>query len=232
LIGDGLGVSPADVLQMFHVLLLVEGSHDQAVIEGILRDRLATHRCRVLPLRGTRGAVSAVEAELLFDATDAAIVFVVDNVKSPGLDETWREAKRLLATTGSRAAIQEIMRWPRNRDATREEKTIRSVLFRAARTARAERVLVFGFSKPDIIEYFEPQDFGLRDSSWEELVREWKKAPGRRTDFKTWLRQSKGARISEKGLAKLASRTSWESAHDDFRTLDHVISEAVLFGQR
>jgi hypothetical protein len=62
---DRSGVSAAQLIQLTRAILLVEGKHDEQVIEHFYGDELRRARIEILPIRGTSKTKLLVEAELL-----------------------------------------------------------------------------------------------------------------------------------------------------------------------
>jgi hypothetical protein len=80
----------SDLLRRQRVILLVEGLHDQIVLEGLLGDELRRSRVHMVPIRGGRQLPAALESQLLFDFTDALIVPVLDNLSAEHVNDVWR----------------------------------------------------------------------------------------------------------------------------------------------
>jgi len=59
---------------------------------------------------------------------------------------------------------------------------------------------IFGFTKPDILEYLDVSQFVSSAESWAELVKAWR-SRGMEPSFKDWLRDQ-GATISAPAVRK------------------------------
>ena len=100
----------------------------------------------------------------------------------------WQEAKKL-ANTGKLIEAGQYVRTSLPRDKSGENVFLSQFLTLALTNGEYERVEVWGLSKPDIVHYFEPRNFGV-SKSWEELV-----AAHTTSDpsFKIWASKKFGA---------------------------------------
>jgi hypothetical protein len=82
----------------------------------------------------------------------------------------------------------------------------------------------------DAIELFSPESFGLNED-WDDLRKAYRAIGGKhptgvkRPDFKKWLRDEKGARISTKTVDQAVR--SLDALSDDLLGLLHAIENAV-----
>lgn len=191
---DDLGLGRADALHLARVVLAVEGPHDEAVLEAIAAETIVETRSLLVRMHGAKHAPAILDAQILMTMTDAHILVVVDNIASRQLIPIW-EALRALADAGDQRGAQvqvdRVRRLPGG-----EALWLSQLAERALALGRLDRLSLFGLGKPDIIFYLDPTHFGL-DEPWATLHREWK--TGHKAgddDFKTWLRKTKGAKIS------------------------------------
>ena len=203
-----LGVRSSDLLLLTRVWLVVEGEHDRAVLEAWVGDEFQRYGVRTLIMRGTRRSLSVLDSELLFDGTDAAVAVLLDNTRADLTTRVNECLRKLAEEPDKRAAtIGSLSDLLRSQASGTEAASVVELALAAARRGMAHRLMVMGFSKPDIIEYL-PAGAFAEGSSWGELVNEWH-ASGRSTDsgldFKSWLRKAKGAQISARRLGQIAS---------------------------
>jgi hypothetical protein len=79
---------------------------------------------------------------------------------------------------------------------------------------------VFGFAKPDILQYLDSQEFIDGEESWDALIRDWNHRGG----FKEYLR-ARGARINSKTIAEVVNRM--DRIPDEFIQLLDVCRRAA-----
>ncbi|MCA1678957.1 MAG: hypothetical protein LC777_08450, partial [Actinobacteria bacterium] len=108
-----LGLSPSDLMQMIRVLVLVEGKHDETVLDALFGDVLTRCRAYLVPLRGGSHLRSALNAAMLFDFTDAAVAIVLDNDPAGEIGRIWDEALGHAAISNSAAAVRCLSRLER-----------------------------------------------------------------------------------------------------------------------
>jgi hypothetical protein len=195
---EPLGLSPADLLQLYRVFLLVEGSHDEAVLDVLVGDLLEQARTLVLPIRGARNLGSAIESQLLFDFTDATVVIALDGIEARRVLPIWEQSLELHTRGRIEEAIAVLRRIRRPR--TQEAELLYAFCRRALETGKSNRIRIFGFEEPDIIHYLSVQSFVPSASSWRDLVEQW----DRKRPFKAWLRESMRADVSVAAMRRAA----------------------------
>jgi len=195
-----LGVSTLDLLALKRLLVVCEGDHDVAVVEGLLKlsnDPKIRQRILVVAARGVRNLLSTPATRIITEYTNLQVLHVADNVNSRKLStlvEILKEGasaglppNRILRDSGLRDL---------QRDASPEERVMLGLLEQCVQRRLLERFHVFGFSKRDIIEYLPAVEFGLTDD-WERLRTDFKNFKSEnRLDFKTWLKAERQASVS------------------------------------
>lgn len=208
-----LGLDPADILQAFRRFIIVEGEHDVAVIETIIGiTELAQSRSIILPMRGVKNLMSILGAQLIFDYTTADVLVVLDRTDGPRFEAAWNDARELYEAGKQEAAYASVRSLE---GGTKEEQMLSEFCRKALDVNRADRIKVFGLSKPDIIEYLPVGEFLPEADSWESVVRDWNYDG----DFKSYLRR-RGANISANSLRRIA------------KGLDHLDDEFVELRRR
>lgn len=195
-----LGVSTLDLLALKRLLVICEGDHDVAVVEGLLNlsnDPKIRQRILVVAARGVRNLLSTPATRIITEYTNLQVLHVADNVNSRKLStlvEVLKEGasaglppNRILRDSGLRDL---------QRDASLEERVMLGLLEQCVQRRLLDRFHVFGFSKRDIIEYLPAAEFGLTDD-WERLRTDFKNFKSEiRLDFKTWLKAERQASVS------------------------------------
>lgn len=217
-----LGIEPSELLQMVRTFLIVEGVHDQVVIEGLVGDELELARTRVVPMGGTHSLNSVIDAQLIFDYTSAGVVIALDRLRLSEVELNWRMTRELVRNGDKGAAFKSLGTFKLKCDSS-EEKFLYEFLELAIRKSRTDRVEVFGFAKPDILEYLDATEF-VEGESWDTLVSTW----GHRGNFKEYLR-SRGAKINSKEIAAIVERMN--GIPDEFLQLVDVCRRTTLDGQ-
>ncbi len=213
-----VGLDPSDLLQAVRRFVVVEGEHDVAVIESILGlAEMSIARVRLLPMRGTKELKSLLDARLLVDYTSAEILVVLDRVDGQRIRELWVRACELYASGREREALGQLRPLE---NGTPEERKLSEFCNAALRSKKADRITIFGLSKPDIIEYLPVLQFIPSASSWEEVVTQWE----HQGDFKEFLRQQ-GANVSANKLRRIAETLDSDSYHSDLVELAHLCLE-------
>lgn len=197
-----LGLRASDLLLMTRAWLVVEGDHDEAVLDAWIGDELRSNLVRMVKMRGTHRALNVIDSQLLFAATDARVIVLTDNTRS---SITATLGRALATAVDDRAAsLRELNRLLKRARAGSEEHTITDLAIAAIRAGVSDRLTFRGLSKPDIIEYL-PADAFVPKSSWPELLAEWKSSD-RTKSFKQWLRECRGANVTTKSLRLAAEQ--------------------------
>lgn len=203
---DRLGLDPSDLLQSYRVFLLVEGEHDQVMLETLFENELEEARIKVLPFRGVLDAVTIADAAVLFEFTAADLVVVVDHIRVPELPQDWRRAQSA-AKTSRESAVRHLKRL---KDAghpdrgTAEARVLYDLAERSLERGRADRVHLDALGQADIVDYLPVEHF-VPGASWKELKKEWRKSDGD-LSFKEWMAHVKGAPITTETVRHSATQ--------------------------
>jgi predicted ATPase len=164
-----LGIRPSDLLAGIKTFLLVEGEHEKIIFETMFNDELERIKCRIIVARGAKNMKDIFESQFIFDFTDAVVISLLDNIDSKQVGNVWNESKKL-AQSGKIIEAGQYVRQSLPGSQSGENVFLSQFLTLALANGQHERVEVCGLSKPDIVFYFEPSDFGLK-KSWEELLK-------------------------------------------------------------
>ena len=198
----GLGLRPSDLLRRQRAFLIVEGAHEVAVLSALADEDLRSMRVQVLPAHGARKFVAAIDSQILFEFTDATVVFAIDNTHAAAIRDLWAAARRT-AQVGDVTRAGEVLRENLPKSDRAENIFLSQFLSRALETGQHERVEVFGLSKPDITEYLPIERFTSLPS-WTAAREAWE-ASGSKPDFKKWLSGAHGADFSPTHVHEVAS---------------------------
>ena len=165
----------------------------------MLNDELERIRCRIIVARGAKNMKDIFESQFIFDFTDAVVVSLLDNINFKDVENVWNESKRL-AQTGRIVEAGQYVRQSLPGSKSGENIFLSQFLTLALANGQHERVEVCGLSKPDIVFYFEPSDFGLK-KSWKELL-ELNKVDNQ--SFKGWATKKFNADFSISAIEKAA----------------------------
>ena len=207
---EALGVTKSSLLGLTQLFVVVEGEHDQIVINELLKAEslLSDLRVQVLPMRGTENALRILDSRL-FAYSAAKILVVVDNGLNNVIGERLTHAKELVRQKKTFQEVQtEIMRMT-GREESNEEKTLTALIIDSAKQGMLARLNIYALSKGDIIEYLSPDVFGLGEA-WEELrekYQEWRTQVFKgKKDFKFFLIKEYQASIDSSKIGLGATR--------------------------
>jgi energy-coupling factor transporter ATP-binding protein EcfA2 len=230
---EKLGLSPADLLGLYRIFLLVEGEHDEIVIQALCGDFLEAARVKIIPVRGGSNLPGTVESQVLFDLSDAYLVAILDNVRTEEISAAWLEAQTRYLSGDVESAIEYLdgeFKKYKGKKGKEEYGWIGSWLSRALKKGVAARMNPWGLMARDIIEYL-PVELLVPNAgkSWEELRQEHDSAlpaldrTKRLHDFKTWLQHVYGADISVSNVRRAASAVT--DVPEEFRKLGYRLRE-------
>jgi hypothetical protein len=209
-----LGISVADIVSLTRVVLLVEGTHDQIVVEHFLKQELKSSGARVFVMRGTDHAVALPDAQFIFDALDAPIIVVLDNVIQADVSAFWKQAQQAVSAGNPKQAERTLAALSLRK--SKEERTLGELGIKALQVGRLNRIVPFGLAKRDVLDYLPPESLGV-NVTWEAAKVEWKRQGQSNEKFKNFLRRKYNAIINAESV-ELAAR-SIKTIPDDFRGL-------------
>lgn len=230
-----LGLEFSDLVQLMNVAVVVEGLHDEVVLKNILRPQLDDAAAQILPMRGAIHAKSLVEARLLFLATEAQILVVLDNISHGELAEPWaalRDAAKVGDLDAARESIGAIAALKVD-----EAKYLAELASAALETSDISRIHVHGLSQPDIVCYLPESDLLPQPSpTWTELKEDWTTSPRGPKNIKRYLYERKllpAPKTAELNLlideaARAAANTPAVVDPDLIRLGDHIVSLARM----
>lgn len=148
---DNLGLTNADLLALTRVFVVVEGEHDEIVLNNLFGIELGRAQARILVLRGGKRAWSAAHAEWLLAISDAPMLVILDALAEDVVSGHWSEARRRYDAgdrDGAMTVLDELKR------INEGEGGFLSSLGREALTLGVlDRIHAAGLSKDDILRY-------------------------------------------------------------------------------
>lgn len=228
-----LGVRPSSLVGMIQLFLLVEGEHDRIVFESLLGSQGIEVGLEVLvvPVRGAGNAVRTLDTKFL-DYSDAPVLVVFDNVRAKHGHHLLSRAKDAWSRTADRRRVASEISLSSKERLSFEEVLMRELILQSSEVGLLSRIEVFGLSKGDIIEYLDPNSFGL-DGSWLDLRNEfavWRTGtPKSRSDFKSFLVAEKRGQISIEKVRVASS--DLDHLDHDLVELTGVISSLLEMGK-
>ncbi|MGV9194617.1 ATP-dependent nuclease [Microbacterium sp. MC2] len=208
-----LGLLPSDLLRWPRVILLVEGEHDEAILEELLNERLRRARVKIIPLHGGVRLSHTIDSQVLFDHTDAHIVAVLDNLRADRLTEVWNAAVALAVAGDVFAAKETVVRGlPDDRTRKGDEASYMKGWLTAALDAGLHaRATPYGLGAVDVIRYLPVDALVPGATSWAELDAQHQEEldtapPDKRPprDFKKWLELRLKVKIETPRLRQVA----------------------------
>jgi hypothetical protein len=200
-VADDLGVSPIELLAMRKLLIVCEGEHDVAVVQGLIDcspSKGLRQRVIVAAARGVANLHSTAACSIVAEYTDLRVLHVADN---SNLDEI-RKISDFLQNCPKEFSVSEALKrsglLERRNIASPEDRVLLNLLEAIAKRRLLNRFHIFGLRKKDIIEYLPESSFGLTHS-WSQLRSDFYKFKGEpRLTFKEWLRIERFAQISSR----------------------------------
>ena len=215
-----LGLNPTDLLQLVRSIVLVEGTHDEWVLEALFKEEFGRMGVKVMSMRGASKLISAAEGQLLFDFSDANLVVMLDNLSNEIANSKWNEAIVRHQEGAGVAEIVQILdgltgsgKAPgANLKRKTEAEALKDFCVSAITHNRHDRITFSMLQRGDIEFYLDPKYFltspGGTNSAvtWEELRSEHEAAKKKDGvgNFKKWLQDT--------GRAKFGERRRWDNA--------------------
>lgn len=222
-----LGVTPSDILAMTRVAVIVEGTHDQIVLEECLSQDIRQSGARVFVMRGTDNAAALPDMQFLFDALDAPIVVVVDNVVQLRVMPIWQRAVDAFRRKDLKLAERTLEELA-SRSATKEELALAELGKRAIRVGRLSRITPFCLRQPDILDYLSPKYFNLDADNWQAYKMAFQARRPPRGSFKDFMRREYNAKINVSAVDKAVK--GMDAVPADIAALGSLIRQLSYLG--
>jgi len=175
-ISERLGLTPAALVNLTSIFVLVEGPHDELVLRHYFDELCRKYRIQILPMVGTRGIKNLVTSDFLFTATSSPIAIIVDNGEQALIDKLMSE----LRTTNNQLARDRIAYSYLKKFDSKEMKEIYGLIQQAIKADRLDRIHPCALSKRDVVQYLPITFVCPKFKSWDELDSEFLLSQGRR----------------------------------------------------
>lgn len=219
-VATDLGVSPVELLALRKLLVVCEGDHDVAVIEGLIgcsRVSGIQQRVIVAAARGVANLQSTAACSIVTDYTDLKVLHVADNSNLEELKKISDYLRACPKNMSTAKALQNSGLLARRIIATAEDIVMLNLLEAIAKRQLLSRFHLFGLRKKDIVEYLPEISFGLTDS-WTQLRGDYYRFKGaEQLNFKEWLRAERSAQISTRKVREAFANQA--TLHQDLRAL-------------
>lgn len=208
-----LGMSPSDLLGQLRNIVLVEGRHDEIVLEGLIGERLQASRSELLVLRGGSKLKHLAESAFLFKFTDARVVVVLDNLDYRHVKKIWDGALTIARLRTADEAIAHVINGLPGRvngESRAENIFLREFLSAALKLGRGDRIFPVGLTEPDIQHYLPVEHF-VPGRTWSSLYAEYQSinkddaTRGSYKNYKDWLEKTFNASFSDNDFHRAVS---------------------------
>ena len=202
------GITPEELLLLTQVFVLVEGHHDELVLNRLFADEFERLGAKVLPTSGVVGLESALNSRFLLERSTARLLIVTDNISPLEVQRLLDELTRLCRTGQVPEAIRHLQDSDVLDQKITEEQHLRKALMSAVSAGRLDRIDVHPLPAPDILDYLPPEAYGL-DRTWAQLRQRNDEHHGGK-NFKRFLKKNYSIDFSRdevilRGLAKMDS---------------------------
>ena len=202
---ETLGFGASELLAFYKHTILVEGHHEELVLNELIGDELAARRARILPYRGTKNLSPAVLDDL-YAYSQSNFILTADRTRT----DLFNNALEIARTAPNTAAGKEHLEGALV-DLSEEEKTLKSLFFKILGTRSAERVTaVVGLDGDDILDCLPVEAF-TDAGTWSELRQAHIEARDNKVrntpnDFKAWLTQKHKVDFSDANILAAVSQ--------------------------
>jgi energy-coupling factor transporter ATP-binding protein EcfA2 len=206
---NSLGINRGDLLQLYQLILLVEGHHERLVLGEMLGSELGRRRVLPIPLRGSFNLNAVVDLEILAHTLEQPVLAVLDNANADAIDRLWEGLRDLPEGTEDLTAVLEDSLGPAS-ERSDEEKQIASLAKNLLAAGQLDRFDVYALSRSDIVEFLPVERLVPSATSWEELRTEHQQLRAEATgstprDFKRWLTEHRQADFGDDAIVLAAA---------------------------
>ena len=219
----GLGLDPADLLQLCRAALLVEGQHELVLFDELIGTELKQLGVELLCMRGAK-SLQAWDAQLFQRFTDMPIVVLVDNDNHERLAEIWLNAQDAHNRGDD---YLEILKEFKIGGKGPEGKFLQELCSELIKHSQAGRFRLYALEAIDIPLYLPPSTLApeANGKTWEQLRVEAQNKGDESGEFKKWLTKTYDVDFSEQSLREAAK--SMDSVPEEFTRLLNHIDETV-----
>ena len=174
-ISERLGLTPAALVNLTSIFVLVEGPHDELILQHYFDELRQKYRIQVLPMVGTRGIKDLATSDFLFTATSSPIAIIVDNGKQASIDKLMSR----LRSTNNQSERFSIAHQYLSEFNSKEMKEIYGLIQQAIKADRLDRIHPCALGEGDILRYLPMEYICPKFKSWSDLDTEFLVAQGR-----------------------------------------------------
>jgi ABC-type lipoprotein export system ATPase subunit len=167
-----LGLHSTDLLRSIKKFLIVEGLHEELILNQMYKRELDEGNVMIIPLRGAKDLKSVIESVFIFEFTEADVFILIDNTKTDEVNNVWNWAYSLAEKGELEEAKKYILDNLKASKTNIENKFLQEFYIRSIVKGVGKRVHTIGLSKADIIEYLDCTFF-VKDETWESLKTKW-----------------------------------------------------------
>lgn len=196
-----LGVNRGELLAGINGVLIVEGTHDQLMLQRLYGEQLQAAGLAVLRMFGTSNLLATAELDFLDRYLDVPVIVLLDYTRVDRVD--------------------------RGRPATDEEKKLLDLKITCRR--RNRRFHMVGLDRPDVVAYL--SESGVREVAptfpgWSVVVARFEK---RRTrpSFKPWLLEEFGVDLRDRRRIEAVLEKMEEGGHRPVGELTRKVNEIL-----
>ena len=201
---ERLGTTPYDLLSLKRMMVLVEGSHDAAVVGKLIKTSVfhsLLDRVLVVPMRGVRNVMSAADSILVTEFSELNVLVIVDNGRNEVFKPLLNDLRERYSAGDTEKELKQVLASRRSGlDISFEERTLFDLLERAIHRGILNRLELYAFSVGDVVELLPASKFGSQ-LGWDELRRDYS-ANRLGMDFKSWLRETHKISVSVRTVEK------------------------------
>jgi hypothetical protein len=180
-----LGLHSTDLLRSIKKFLIVEGLHEELILNQMYKRELDEGNVMIIPLRGAKDLKSVIESVFIFEFTEADVFILIDNTKTDEVNNVWNWAYSLAEKGEIEEAKKYILENLKASKTNIENKFLQEFYIRSIVKGVGKRVHTIGLSKSDIIEYLDASFF-VKDETWESLKKKWVDSKTG-LSFKPWI---------------------------------------------
>ena len=174
-ISERLGLTPAALVNLTSIFVLVEGPHDELILQHYFDELRQKYRIQVLPMVGTRGIKDLATSDFLFTATSSPIAIIVDNGKQGSIDKLMSR----LRSTNNQSERFSIAHHYLSEFNSKEMKEIYGLIQQAIKADRLDRIHPCALGEGDILRYLPMEYICPKFKSWSDLDNEFLVVQGR-----------------------------------------------------
>ncbi|MFI6265306.1 AAA family ATPase [Micromonospora sp. NPDC051006] len=203
-----LGLSRGELFTAISLILIVEGDHDQLILESLYRERLHRAGVAMIRMRGTNQLINVAQLDFIEQHLDIPVAVLLDYSRPDEVDDGVSDERRT------------------------EERKLQE--FRKACKLRQRHVKDFALMRPDIIAYLN-EDAIRHDvqnfPGWHPVLDHFETLRPR-PSFKHWLRVEYGVDLRTTARIQALVQRMIEAGLPAHPDLESAVDDVVCFAQQ